>query len=64
MTAGALAERYALCEARVTLNGSRAKVTGARREFARVTDVATGLSAEWSWRAVALIVSRGGAFRT
>jgi hypothetical protein len=55
-------DRYALCEATVTLNGQRAKVSGAGLDYARVTDVATGLSAEWSWEAVARVVANGGAF--
>ena len=57
-------ERQALCAAEVTLNGERAKVSGAQRAFARVTQIASGLSAEWSWGAVARVVAAGGGFRS
>lgn len=59
-----LAERRALCSARVTLNGSPAVISGAQREFAHVTDLATRLSAEWAWETVARVVAAGGAFRS
>lgn len=35
-----------------TLNGSPATVTGHGKPFATVTDVSTGLSAQWSWESV------------
>lgn len=57
-------ERAKLCEARVTLNGRRAYVSGTHRDFARVTERATGLSCEWEWETVALVISRGGKFRS
>ncbi len=57
-------DRFALCAEKITLNGRPAKISGAGRPFARVTDSQTGLSAEWSWRAVARIVAKGGQFRS
>lgn len=57
-----LAERQALCEAVVTLNGNPGRVSGAGCDFARVTDTTTGLSAQWSWQAVARVIAKGGAF--
>jgi hypothetical protein len=65
MTRGELTreERLALC-GRATLDGRPAIVSGASRPFAIVTDRATGLSAEWSWQAVARIMARGGTFYT
>lgn len=58
-----LSERQELCSAKVTLDGARAKVTGYRLPFAHVTDVATGVSDEWSWETVRLIVAKGGHFK-
>lgn len=57
-------QRQTLCAAQVTLNGQPARVSGALRDFARVTDTRTGLSAEWSWAAVARVVAKGGAFQS
>jgi len=57
-------QRIALCEAKVTLNGKPAAVSGYNLPFAHVTQLKSGLSAEWSWTAVALVVSRGGDFRS
>lgn len=48
----------------VTLNGNPAFVRGFGKPFALVTDTLTGLSAEWSWQAVRLIMSKGGAFKS
>lgn len=59
-----LAERYELCAAEVTLDGQRAKISGARNDFATVSIVASGLSCEWSWQAAARIVTKGGDFRS
>jgi hypothetical protein len=59
-----LDERMALCEAKVTLNGKPAWISGARLRFAAVTDRKTGLSAEWAWPTVARIVARDGAFES
>jgi hypothetical protein len=53
-----------LCAAEVTLNGNPAIISGHRLSFAKVTDLTTGLSAEWSWTAVRRIVANGGAFTT
>lgn len=48
-----------------TLNGNRAKVSGAMNRFATVTDLTTGLSAEWSWETVGhIIANKGGAFKS
>ncbi len=58
-------ERQALCAAQVTLNGKPARVNGYNRDFATVTCKSSGLSAEWSWQTVALIIgSRNGAFKS
>lgn len=59
-----LSERQELCAAPVTLDGQRAKVMGYTKPYATVMQVKTGLSAEWSWEAVARIVARGGAFHS
>lgn len=57
-------ERHALCEAKVTIDGRPAKVTGARLDFARVYDLESGLSCEWAWPTVAYVVKhKGGAFK-
>jgi len=56
-------ERLGLCGP-ATLDGRTAIVSGASRPFAVVTDKATGLSAEWSWQAIARIMARGGKFST
>lgn len=59
------AVRESLCHARVTLNGQPARITGYGLDFAKVTDRATGLSAEWSWETVLHVVTnRNGAFRS
>lgn len=63
LTPERLEARRALCEAKVTLNGKRAKIMGARKQFATVAQFDTGLSAEWSWEAVARIVANGGNFK-
>ena len=48
-----------------TLNGERAVVSGTRHEFATVTQVKTGLSAEWSWPSVAHVLAhKNGAFQS
>lgn len=52
-----LVERKSFCELTVTLNGFPAKITGYNKPFARVTQIASGLGAEWSWEAVRLICS-------
>ena len=47
----------------VTLNGKPARVVGLACDFAGVVDNETGLSADWSWEAVAVVVNeKGGAF--
>lgn len=58
-----LDERAALCEAKVTLDGHKAKISGYRNDFATVRDLVTGNSPEWAWETVQRIVARGGAFR-
>lgn len=52
--------RQELCQAKVTLNGQAAKITGYGNRFATVTDKATRLSAQWSWEAVERVVASGG----
>lgn len=59
-----LAERRDLCDAEVTLDGKRAKISGYRNEFATVTALPGGPGYEWSWTSVAYIVARGGAFKS
>jgi Zn finger protein HypA/HybF involved in hydrogenase expression len=54
--------RRELCSATVTLNGRPAKISGVKNNFATVTDLASGMSAEWSWQAVDHVVSGGGRF--
>ncbi len=59
-------ERRALVEAAraggATLNGERAHITGVMRDFARVTQATSGLSAEWAWPTVARVIANGGCF--
>jgi hypothetical protein len=57
-------QRRELCAAEVTLNGKRARITGAKREFARVTVLPDGPGYEWAWETVARIVAAGGQFRS
>jgi uncharacterized membrane protein YjfL (UPF0719 family) len=57
-------QRRELCSADVTLNGEPAVISGYSLPFAHVTQLRTGLSAEWAWATVALVVSRGGDFRS
>lgn len=64
MTGTLLRERVALCVTPVTLNGNRARISGATRRFATVTDLTTRLSAEWSWDAVRRVVGSGGRFES
>ena len=59
-----LDHRRELCGALVTLDGKPARISGAREPFATVTDLDSGLSAQWSWASAAGIVSRGGAFKS
>lgn len=56
--------RLALADKPVTLNGAQARITGINKPFATVTQLATGLSAEWSWEAVERIVNRDGKFQS
>jgi len=56
--------RQDLCQARVTLNGHRAQIAGYNRPFAIVTDLTTGLGAEWAWITVARIVADNGEFHS
>lgn len=57
--------RQELCAADVTLNGRPALVAGWQKPFAKVFDLATGLSAEWAWATVDHIVTnREGRFQT
>lgn len=58
-------DRYKLIATPVTLNGNPAKISGAKLDFAVVTDMTTGLSAEWAWPTVEHIVTnRGGEFQS
>lgn len=57
--------RKSLVQARgVTLDGRPAVISGWRNSFARVTQTATGLSAEWAWSTVERIVAKHGKFLT
>jgi len=47
----------------VTLDGQRAKITGAQLEFAHVTTLDGRLSAEFAWSTVERIVKRDAAFK-
>lgn len=57
-------DRQRLAEAKVTLNGEPARIGGTRNEFATVTQVHSGLSAEWSWEAAQRVVANGGKFKS
>jgi len=59
-----LAARRAFCAAPCSLNGYPARVTGAQEAFATITDLASGLGAQWSWFAVERVLSGDGAFRS
>lgn len=60
-----LEARRALCAARVTLNGSRAIVTGARNPFASVVSLdGPQYDVTYSWTAVARVIANGGAFKS
>jgi hypothetical protein len=48
----------------VTLDGKPAVISGYKMPFATVTQLSTGLSAEWSWEAVERIVTKGGDFQS
>ena len=56
-------ERYDLIDARVTLNGKPAKISGARMQYAMVATLDGSMEFEWSWEAVARIVAAGGKFK-
>jgi hypothetical protein len=56
--------RRELAAASVTLNGEPARITGTALRYAHVTQVASGLSADWSWEAVERVVAKGGAFQS
>lgn len=57
-----LCRRRELCAAHVTMGGNCAKISGARRDFALVTDLKTGKVVEYAWDTVERIVKRGGKF--
>lgn len=63
-TSVTLDTRHELCATPVTLNGNRARISGALLPFARVTDTTTRLSAEWAWETVARVVANGGRFES
>jgi hypothetical protein len=56
------AERIALTETIVTLNGQRARITGYNQEFATVRASESGASGQWAWQTAARIVAKGGLF--
>lgn len=52
-------EKAALCEAKVTINGLRARISGYALSWAKVTVTEgpfKGASAEWSWHTVKHVV--------
>jgi len=59
-----LKTRQALCDAKVTLDGLPARISGYNQRFARVTALPHGRSDEWSWETVARIVARDGKFHS
>lgn len=60
-----MAQRVGFCaRSDITLNGEPARIVGPRNQFARVQIRASGLSAEWSWDAVAHVCGRDGAFKS
>ncbi len=60
-----LDQRRELCAEKVTLNGHRAVIGGYNKKFASVTDLDSGLSAEWAWLTVLHIINfSDGAFRS
>lgn len=54
--------RNLYADAKVTLNGQHARITGLKRDFATIVNIKSGESHEWSWNAVERIVAKGGAF--
>ena len=57
--------RYDLVDARITLNGEKAALTGIKNRFATVTQYGTGLSCEFSWEtAEHIITKKNGDFRS
>ncbi len=59
-----LRDRCTLAEARVTLNGERAEISGLMDKLATVTAPATGEHYRWSWSQVEYIITElGGQFR-
>lgn len=55
-------EKKQLCEKRVTLNGKSAVISGAKMEFASVSQIPEGASYEWAWETVDRIAKSGGKF--
>lgn len=59
------AERVAVCNMRnLRLNGLPARVTGYLNDFATVTQVASGLDAQWSWETAVRIATTHGRFES
>jgi hypothetical protein len=58
------ADRRALCDVSVTLDGKPAVIRGALNDFATVSQLPSGASHEWAWSTVARIVSLNGEFRS
>ena len=57
--------KWDLVNAEVTLDGKRAKISGAKSKFATVWQFDnSAISAQWSWEAVARVVANGGKFKT
>lgn len=58
-------ERQIVCAMRdLTINGNPAKVSGWNNQYAKVTDITTGLSAEWSWQTAVTIASTHKRFQS
>jgi hypothetical protein len=65
LTREVLEKRSGFCHTNgITLDGKPAVISGYRNSFAKVTQLSTGLSAEWSWEAVERIVAKGGKFKS
>jgi hypothetical protein len=65
LTEARLEKRRGFTDAKVTLNGERAKIGGIRNPFAMVSSLESGLSAEWSWETVEHVLTHcEGKFRS
>jgi hypothetical protein len=57
--------RQALCARRdLTINSNPARISGARNDFATVTDMTTRMSCEWAWGSAFLVANTSKAFKS